>query len=95
MHEIFLNILLDRLVGNIIQSEGSTFVVSLTARGTLGITTLKLSTLSISSHGFALGFPKMPHTNGDSIPPKMPHTNGDSIPPKMPHTNGDSIPHLV
>ena len=38
----------------------------------LGITTLHngmiLSTLSISSHGFALGFPKMPHTNGDSIP---------------------------
>ncbi|KAG7019552.1 hypothetical protein SDJN02_18513, partial [Cucurbita argyrosperma subsp. argyrosperma] len=38
----------------------------------LGITTLHngmiLSTLSIKSHGFALGFPKKPHTNGDSIP---------------------------
>ena len=27
-----------------------------------------LSTLSVSSHGFALGFPKRPHTNRDSIP---------------------------
>jgi len=27
-----------------------------------------LSTLRISSHGFALGFPKRPYTNGDSIP---------------------------
>ena len=38
----------------------------------LGITTLHngmiLSTLSIKSRGFALGFPKRPHTNGDSIP---------------------------
>ena len=38
----------------------------------LEITTLHngiiLSTLSISSHGFALGFPKRPHTNGDGIP---------------------------
>ena len=35
----------------------------------LGIMTLHngmiLSTLSISSHVFALGFPKRPHTNGD------------------------------
>ena len=35
----------------------------------LGTTTLHngmiLSSLSISSHGFALGFPKSPHTNGD------------------------------
>ena len=35
----------------------------------LGITDLQngmiLFTLSISSHGFALGFPKRPYTNGD------------------------------
>ena len=35
----------------------------------LGTTTLHngmiLSTLSISSHGFAFGFPERPHTNGD------------------------------
>ena len=27
-----------------------------------------LSTLSVSSHGFALGFPKRPRANGDNIP---------------------------
>jgi len=41
-------------------------------RVVLEITTLHngmiLSTLSISSHGFVLGFPKRSHTNGDSIP---------------------------
>ena len=38
----------------------------------LGITDLHggmiLSTLRISSHSFALGFPKRPHTNGDVFP---------------------------
>ena len=41
-------------------------------RMVLEITTLHncmiLSTLSISSHGLVLGFPKRPRTNGDSNP---------------------------
>ena len=46
-------------------------VINVTRTVVLEIMTLHdgmlLSTLSISSHGFALGFPKTPHTNEDGI----------------------------
>ena len=51
----------------------------------LGITTLHncmiLSTLRISSHGFALGFPKRPHTNGDVF--LFPKLANVGLPPNM------------
>ena len=57
-----------------------------------------LSTLSISSRGFALGFPKTPHTNGDSIRSRdftrnVPFLSPTKITPNVNQTCNQSLMH--